>query len=287
MKRKPTLLFTRRVIQEILRFPRRLTSQMRLMPDFIIIGAQRCGTTSLYNYLIKHPSIAPVLKKEIHFFDLNFDKNVAWYRAHFPTSLYKNYVKKIRKQNLITGEASPYYLFHPHAPKRVWETIPEIKLIVLLRNPIDRAYSHYKHEVRIGVETLSFEAAIEKEKDRLDGEIQKMLKDEEYHSFNHQHYSYLARGIYVDQLKYWRKFFPKEQILILKSEDFFEDPSTILKQVTRFLNLSNLTLKKYGKYNYATYADMTSKTRKRLTEYFKPHNKKLYEYIGRDFGWNE
>ena len=149
--------------------------------------------------------------------------------------LYKKYVKYLRGNDIITGEATPYYLFHPHVPERIFSIIPGIKLIVLLRNPIDRAYSHYYHQVTHKRETLSFEEAIKKEYDRLNGEDEKMMKNKDYLSYNHAHFSYLSRGIYVDQLKRWFSIFPKNQILVLKSEDFFEDTSRIYNEVLSFL----------------------------------------------------
>lgn len=264
-----------------------LTSKIRLMPNFIIIGAQRCGTTSLYNYLIEHPCVAPSFQKEVHFFDNNFRKGIAWYRAHFPTLLYKYYVEKIHKRKLITGEASPYYIFHPHAPRRIKKILPHVKLIILLRNPVDRAFSHYHHEVRLGFETLSFEDAIKKESERLNGEKEKMLQDEDYYSFNYQHYSYLQRGIYIDQIKVWFHLFPRKQILILKSEDFYADPPTTLRQVFRFLNLPNWELREYKKYNYTIYSKMSTTLRNRLIEYFKPYNEQLSEFLGMNFDWNK
>ena len=119
-------------------------------PNFLIIGAQRCGTTSLYNYLIQHPQIVPSSKKEVHFFDLNFHLGQSWYEKHFPEV----------SDNILTGEASPYYIFHPLCPKRIFDYDPSVKLIVILRNPIDRAYSHYRHIVRLGHEPLKFEDAL-------------------------------------------------------------------------------------------------------------------------------
>jgi hypothetical protein len=167
------------------------------IPRFIIIGAQRCGTTSLYSYLIGHPYVASALQKEIHFFDLNFKKGVSWYRTQFP---------QLGEQGFITGEGSPYYIFHPHVPKRIFDTVPRAKLILLLRNPVDRAYSHYHHEVKLGVEPLSFEDAIDREEERLHGQGEKIIADESYYSFNHQHYSYLCRGVYAYQLTVWNSF---------------------------------------------------------------------------------
>jgi hypothetical protein len=259
---------------------------MRLMPDFIIIGGQRCGTTSLYNYLTKHPCVVPAHMKEIHFFDINFCKGVAWYRAEFPSILHEHYAKQMGKRDLVTGEASPYYIFHPLAAERVSETIPQVKLIALLRNPVDRAYSHYYLEVRRGRETLSFEDAIDKGAERLAGEKEKLIEDENYYSLNHRHYSYLARGIYVDQLKPWMSYFPREQILILRSEDLYDDPPATLERVTEFLDLPIWEPKRYEKYHRARYPKMSVATRERLVDYYEPHNQRLLEYLGMDFGWN-
>ncbi len=166
--------------------------------------------------------------------------------------------------------------------------IPTAKLMVLLRNPVDRTYSHYQHCVRKGVETLSFEDAITHEAKRLDGEREKILQDENYYSFNLLHYSYLSRGIYVDQLENWTSIFPREQLLILKSEDLDTDPQAILKQVLDFFELPTWGLKEYyGKHNQADYPRMDARTRRRLIDYFKPYNQRLYEYLGVNFAWDE
>ena len=281
----PLTSSVKEAIYQNLRSHRILPNQIRLLPDYMIIGAQRCGTTSLYHYLKQHPCVGPALLKEVHFFDINFSKGIAWYRAHFPSFLYKFLIKQISKQNFVTGEASPCYLFHPHAPKRVRKILPRVKLIILLRNPVDRAYSHYHHESRKGREALSFEDAIEGEEERLRGELDKMLADDNYFSFNRQHYAYLSRGVYIDQLKTWMSLFPKDQFLIIKSEDFYEDPPRIYKQVLKFLNLPDWELKEYSKYNYAHYSKIDVTTRKRLIDYFKPHNQRLYEYLGVNFDW--
>jgi hypothetical protein len=269
-----------------LKLERIVTSPIRQLPDFIVIGVQRGGSTSIFRNLVQHPCIIPT-KKEIHFFDLNFNKGVRWYRSHFPSFLYKRYLEKVHKHSCVVGEGSPYYIFHPHAPKRILKVVPRVKLIVLLRNPISRAYSHYHHEVREGRETLSFEEAMDREEERLSGEIEKMYADENYSSFNHRSYSYLSRGIYVDQLKVWMSLFPKEQILILKSEDFFQNPPAIFNQIVEFLNLPTWELKDFKKYNDAAYSKMDTHLKRRLADYFNPHNQRLYEYLGGDFGWTD
>ena len=263
---------------------RLMTGLARTTPNFIIIGAQRSGTTALYNTLAQHSCITPAIKKEVHFFDVNFEKGFTWYRAHFPSYVYM-YAQKVRGRNFATGEASPYYIFHPHVPKRVSELAPEVKLIALLRNPADRAYSHYHHEVRKGFETLSFEDAIEREKERLLTETPRIQADEDYYSFNHRHYSYLSRGIYVDQLKAWSRFFPKEQILVLKSEDFYNNPSSVIGQILEFLKLPSGQLKDQGKYPVYPYSRMDAAVRKQLVDYFELYNQELYEYLGRNLHW--
>ena len=270
---------------------RGVTSSIRLLPDFLIIGTQRGGTTSLYHYLEAHPCIEPATTKEIHFFDRRVNKGLAWYRGHFPTSIEKYYVERLRGRAFVTGEASPSYLFHPHAPKRIAKALPHTKLIVLLRNPIDRAYSQYYHSLELGYESLPFEEAIEGEEERTAREREKILKDESYESYAYKHLSYLTRGIYVDQLRVWMDLFPREQFLILKSEDFYADPGATLKRVLDFLNLpemeTQVRAKEYKQYNNTTYSKMDPALRKRLVEYFEPHNARLYEFLGVDFGWDK
>jgi hypothetical protein len=264
------------------------TNPLRMTPDFIIIGAQKAGTTSLYRYLTAHPCIAPIYVKEPHYFDIYFYKGLSWYRSHFPTTLERYYARRIAKHDLMTGEASPYYLFHPRAAQRAAKTLPKVKLIALLRNPIDRAYSQYQHQARQpGVEPLSFEDALDAEAERLAGEEEKILQDPHYSSFNHRHYSYCGRSRYIEQLPRWMNLFPQEQLMIVNSEELFADPATIVKQTLAFLNLPDEVNAAYKPFNEARYAPMKAETRQRLIEYFKPYNQRLYELLGRDFGWDK
>ncbi len=274
-----------RIIQPGRKIFRVLTASIRVLPDFIIIGAQRSGTTSLYSYLVAHPGVAPAFKKEVHFFDLNFRKGVGWYRGHFPTRVYRRWAERIRKHRILSGEATPYYLFHPHAPRRTFELVPRVRLLALLRNPVDRAYSHYQHERRRGRETLSFEEALAREAERLNGEMRRLLADEDYDSFNHRHYSYLSRGIYIEQVRAWTALFPREQMLILKSEDLFDDPERVMKQVYDFLELPPWAPAKWEKYHVEQYPEMDASMRGRLLEYFRLHNEKLSQYLGVNFDW--
>lgn len=264
---------------------RLLTSLIRVYPAFLIIGAQKCGTSSLYEYLIRHPCVRPPFTKEVHFFDNNYSMGINWYKANFPT-FFQKYSLKIKKLNFMTGESGPSYLYHPRSPKRVSKTIPKVKSIVILRNPVDRAYSNYQMVVKMGHETLSFEEAIKSEKKRLQGEKEKILENENYSFLNYGLYSYLHRGIYVDQIKEWLKFFPKEQLLVLKTEDLKNNQSKILKKVCAFLSIPNYKLNEDLKYNVQKYKEMKKETRGHLVEFFKPHNERLCKYLNRNFDWN-
>lgn len=271
---------------------RAATSPIRLLPDFLLIGTQRGGTTALYHYLKSHFCIVPAIVPELQFFDKKFRKGLKWYRGHFPTCIEKYYTEHIRQHAFLTGEASSSYLFYPHVPGRVARALPHVKLIVLLRNPIDRAYSQYFHAIELGHETLSFEDAIQDEEERTAKEREKILADEHYYSSIFKHRSYLTRGIYVDQLQPWMNLFPREQFLILKSEDFYAHPATTFKQVLAFLNLPEtepqVRKNEYKQYDHNTYyTKMDPALRKRLIEYFQPHNARLYEFLDRNFGWDQ
>jgi Sulfotransferase domain len=258
------------------------TAPARTVPDFLIIGAQKCGTTFLYQLLVQHPRVKPAFVKEVHYFDLNFRKGNNWYRSHFPLQTRNTHA-------YITGEASPYYLFHPHAAKRASMVVPDAKLIILLRNPVDRAYSHYQHQVKRVTgearETLAFEEAIEAEERILPAEVSKMLQDEYYRSSSHRTRSYLSRGKYVDQLPVWSSFFPRRRMLVLKSEDLFDDTSNALGGVLDFLGIPRWVPETYSIPNKRAYTGVDPFVRQRLDEYYEPYNQRLYEYLGVDFDW--
>ncbi len=241
-------------------------------PHFMIIGTQKGGTNSLYHYLIKHPKILPATQKEIHFFSLNYQQGWQWYQSQFPA--------EADGVNCITGEGSPYYLFHPQVPQRVYQHCPQTKLIILLRNPVDRAISHYYWEVKLGFESLSFAAAISQEYQRLDGEVEKLEQNSNYYSYNHQHFSYLSRGIYIHQLQRWLEFFPKQQFLILTSEGFYANTKAVVNQVFQFLELEPYQLPEYPIINANAYPAVSSKLRQQLTEYFSSYNQQLANFLG-------
>ena len=261
------------------------TARLRILPDFIIIGAQRSGTTSLFKYLAAHPAIYPATFKEVHFFDRFFNRGVGWYRSFFPIALQRWYVTQVQRRAFVSGEATPYYLFHPRASERVAALLPHVKLIAILRNPIDRAYSQYYHEVQRGLESASFEAALQRERELLDNEQAALQADPAYYSALHQNHAYLARGRYVEQLRVWRQHFPREQLLVLQSEAFYADPADSVAQVVDFLGLPSFHLREFKKYNEMQYAEMPAAVRVALQDYFHPYNQQLYAYLGVDWAW--
>lgn len=259
------------------------------------------GTTSLYHYLVQHPCIASARNKELHYFDLRFHTHdLYWYWRRFPTKWEQKRESARLGCKTVTGEATPYYLMHPHAPVRVKKVLPQVKLIVVMRNPIDRAYSHYQHNCHKGIytdpamgapepyEPLTFEEALELEDRCLPGETEKMLADENYRGIEFQRHSYKARGVYVDQIKRWMEHFPREQFLFLCSEEMNARPSEVCGEVFASLQLPPYELQNVSKLNVGSYsAGVDAATRARLVEYFKPHNARLYELIGKRFDWDK
>jgi hypothetical protein len=266
-----------------------LTGFAHMLPDFYLIGAQKSGTSALYDYLVQHPSVHPCITKEPRFFDKYYQRGINWYRSCYPFTFKKNLETKIFNRKFLTGEATERYLEHPHVPERIKKVTPNAKFIVLLRNPITRAYSHYNMRYESKKEDLSFEQAINQEEERTKGEFKKMLEDENYYSKEYFHHSYLDKGIYVEKLKRWMKIFPKEQFLILKSEDFFKNPNTTYNQVLKFLDLPGWKLQEYKKIGAGVYKRpvIESKLEKRLVEFFKPYNEDLYKFLGIRFDWDK
>jgi Sulfotransferase domain len=256
----------------------RLTSAARPLPDFLILGAQKGGTTALYSYLRRHPSITGPSWKEVSYFDRHYVRGEAWYRGNFPN--------KARTRGKLVGEASPSYLFHPLAPERVRADIPNAKLVALLRNPVDRALSHYNHEVALGREPLSFEAALAAEEARLAGEVERLVAEPRYFSREWWSHTYQARGRYAEQLERWLAVFPREQLLIVPSDDLAAEPAEAHARVLDFLGAAPQRLDQYPRVYEREYEPMNPETREQLAAEFEEPNQRLYELLGRELGWS-
>jgi Sulfotransferase domain len=262
------------------------TRGVRRLPDFLIVGAQKAATTALYAYLRWHPSILGPSWKEVSFFDRHYARGADWYRGQFPNLLRIRHAARRHLGPVLVGEASPSYLFHPAAPERVVQVLPNAKLIALLRNPIDRAYSHYQHEFGLGRESLSFEQALEQEEARLAGELERMAGDAAYFSRPWWTYTYFSRGLYAEQLERWLAWFPQEQLLVLRSEELAECPAETYARVLTFLGAAPHDLREYPRIFSRTYSPIDPATRARLAEQYAEPNRRLAELLGRDLGWD-
>ncbi|MDY7002794.1 MAG: sulfotransferase [Cyanobacteriota bacterium] len=237
----------------------------------MIIGQVKCGTSSLYSYLTQHPQILPAIKKEIHFWNNNFNKGINWYLAHFPSI--------DSGQNLITGEATPNYLESQKVAESLFQEFPNIKLIVLLRNPVDRAISQYYMFVKKGKEKRSVEKAIL-------SEIESITRKSNINSLNNFNISnYIKRSQYIEHLSQWMEIFPRNQFLIVKSEDLFVTPETTVDRVFQFLGVESYQLPKYPKVNPGKYPPIPESMRQTMNDYFRPFNQQLEEYLDRKFNW--
>ena len=262
----------------------RITAPLRRLPDFVIIGAQKSGTTSLYDFVVKHPAIISAAQKETEYFSRRYKFGEMWYRSNFPTSLSRYHLYKKTDERPISGEATPNYLFYPFVPGRMKKTLPDVKLVVILRNPVDRAFSQYHHTVRMGRETREFEAAVKQEVARR-VRTETAVQDPNF-AVDYRH-AYLGNGVYADRLENWFKHYERNRFLILATEDLRKTPQRTLDQVFDFLEVAPFQVKNIRDLNVGSYKTMNKNTRKCLVEYFKPHNEKLYRLLKRSFDWDK
>ncbi len=261
-------------------------AQQRVLPDFLIIGAQRCGTTSLHEWLARHDAVRfPRLGKGVHYFDTASHRGERWYRAHFPT---RRSIDQLRREHgaAAVGEASPYYLFHPAVPERVAALDAEIRFIVVLRDPVSRAWSHYLHEVRRGHEHRTFEAAIKAEADAVDQVPASDLGRRGFVSYEHQHHSYVARGRYAEQLARWFDVVGRERGLVLVNHELFASDGSGGKAVLEFLGLPAADLGAFPRENATTGGSMSDEARALLTERFADEAMRTSEILGREIAWS-
>ncbi len=236
--------------------------------DFLVIGAQKSGTSSFYQYLTSNLMIHGGQYKEIHFFDLFHDKGKNWYHQHF------NFEK-----NSLFGECTPFYLMHPLAPARAQFYNPKLKMMAILRNPVERAWSHYLMNVEAGRENLDFETALDKEQERL-------ASTENFNdpNSNFLHFSYASRGLYANQLNRWTEYFREDQLLLFNYEDFFKNPWLEIQRAYQFLGVAPLM-------NHVSFHENASNSietiptaaSKKLNDYFREPNELLATKYGIGF----
>jgi Sulfotransferase domain len=247
---------------------RRYSAPLRCLPDVVILGAQRAGTTSLFNWLAAHPSVAPSTTKEVHYFDLNYAKGERWYRSHFP-------LRPVRRMSI---EATPYLLFHPLAPGRAAVDLPgSTRFVVLLRDPVQRAISHYWHSCRLQVEHESLEVALCLEHERLAGQEEIVLAGGESPAY--QNFSYMARGHYAEQLRRWFDVMERGRFLVMASEELFvggKGPARVLE----WLGLSGRDAPFPASNDAPRARPQDPVVVDGLRRHFAPHNDDLFELLG-------
>jgi hypothetical protein len=262
------------------------TSSSRQLPSFVLVGAQRAGTTSLFRALLSHPLIYSAnFHKGVNYFDVNYHRDFAWYQGHFPTAASLRRRSRSTSGEPITFEASGYYLFHPCAAERLARHLPEARILAMLRDPVERAHSAHKHELARGYETEPFERALELEDERLAGQVERMRADRDYQSFSHRHHAYLRRSQYAEQLVRLRQFFPADRIHVIESEAFFEQPEPTYRRVLDFLQLPPVLPERFDRWNGRPSAPMPEATRARLREHFSSHDEDLATLLGREPAW--
>ncbi|MDB9315602.1 sulfotransferase [Spirulina sp. CS-785/01] len=242
--------------------------------DFLIIGIGKGGTSAVYRYLSEHPKILCPFQKELHFFNSNFELGLEWYLAQFPPLPIGG--------SFQTGEATPWYLVSHGVADKVHQTFPKIKLIVLLRHPIDRAISQYYMLSRMGLENRSLEVAITSEINYLS---QLTDSDNLLTQYWQTERGYLWFSLYIYFIQEWMALFSSEQFLILRSEDLYHNTAQTLRQVYDFLEIPDYPLNSYPKYNASSYPQISDELYQKLADFFRPHNRQLEDYLGRKFFW--
>jgi hypothetical protein len=269
----------------------RATSAVRPLPDYLVIGAKKGGTTSIVNWLARRPHVLPMFprlsrRKSPHYFDINYWQGDAWYRGHFPSTAVRAVHARRTGVIPLTGEASPYYLFHPWAAARIKETAPDVRAIAVLREPVSRAFSHYRDRVATGFEDLpTFEQAIAAEPKRLGLLTDEALRDPRAYSFDHDHHTYLARGHYAPQLRRYFDVFGRDRVLVLTMDELARDASAAFGKVQNFLGLPQVDMELRPVNVRPGGPSLSQDTAERLRRHYEPLNAELYDLLGTDLGW--
>jgi hypothetical protein len=261
-----------------------MTERLRMRPRFIMIGVQRCGTTSMFRMLEAHPQVVHAYRKQVNYFDLNYFRGLSWYYGHFPVaSLARRSAGSFSEP--VAFEASGYYIYHPFALERMARDLPDVRLVVMLRDPVERAYSAYKHEYARGYEQETFERALELEDSRLAGEIDRMRDDISYESLSHRHHSYRHRGQYAEQLERVFQYYPRSQVHVLESESYFSQPAKEYAKLLEFAGLRPFQPAQFARLNARPGAPMQSRTYDMLREFYRPHDERLTKLLGKPPNW--
>lgn len=262
------------------------TRSARAKPSVLIVGAQRSGTTSMYRALAQHPAVIKSrFHKGVHYFDTNYDRGVGWYVGHFPTRRRLRSAAKEAGVPAVTFESSPYYMCHPLAPARIAADLQDVRLIVLLRDPVERAYSAHSHELARSFETQDFRTALALEDERLRGEEERLRAEPGYVSHSHQHHAYRSRGEYVTYLRRLERLVGRSRMHVVDSHNFFTEPQPVFAEVLRFLSLPDHPNTSFDRHNARSRLPLDHDLRVMLEEHYRPWNDELAAWWGRAPSW--
>tara|TARA_Y100000310_G_scaffold67029_1_gene62343 strand:- start:1049 stop:1930 length:882 start_codon:yes stop_codon:yes gene_type:complete len=262
-----------------------LTSSFRVLPNFFVIGGVRCGTTSLYHYLGQHNCIKQAAYDELGYFDDNFHLGLNWYRSLFPTKFMQKNIESVYKK-FLTYDVTPFYIYNPLVVDRIFKFSPNAKIIAVLRNPIDRAYSNYNQKMQDEGDTkTTFEEIVHSEIEKIENDG----NDEENYAFlvDEFYELLLARGFYAKQLEFWFKKFPRKNVLLISSEELATNTDKTVSEIFEFLEVPNQKISDLTKQNERKYPRMKDSTRDTLINFFKPYNEKLFYMLGSKFDWDK
>jgi hypothetical protein len=260
-----------------------LTAETRMLPHFIVVGAQRSGTTTLFRVLNDHPDIVrPTASKGIGYFEVNYGKGWRWYRGHFPV----RWLAKLRTHgHAVTYESSGYYLFHPLAAERIARDLPGVRIVVMVRDPVERAYSAHRHELRRGYETEDFEAALALEPERLAGEEDRIRADPATDRYEHRHHAYLGRSRYAGQVQRFVDALGPERVHLVDADRFFSEPAAELVPLFEWLGLSSWLPAEVEQWNAQPREPMAPELREALAARFADSDAALAVLMGREPSW--
>ncbi len=256
------------------------------LPDFLIIGAQKCGTTSLYRALSAHPDVLWSTPKEVHFFNRHHGEGPDFYRSHFPSRVRLALRGAVRLRRTQVGEGTPQYLVHPRAPVRARRLLPDARILVLLRDPVERAWSHYRMAVRKERAARPFAEVVDEHMRRIGDRASIDLREEWKAHFGEEgDKPYLSKGIYADAVENWLESYPRDRIHVIHSADLFERPADTYARVLGFLGLRAWRPASFGRFNAEREEPLDPELRRRLASFFRPHNERLFELIGERYDW--
>lgn len=252
-----------------------------MLPNVLVIGAQRAGTSSIYRYLGSHPDVAASLRKEVEYLSTRMSMGERWYRAHFP----------LVRRPAVAFEATPDYLLHPLSAERAATLIPEVKAVALLRSPITRAFSQYEHQRRLDKEDLSFVEALEREPSRIAGEFEALVRDVDYPAVELRRHGYIERGRYAPQLRRWFDALGRERVHVIRTEDLWAEPVKTYTGLLDFLGLRHVMPAAFDNFSYVpetgarTNRSLSIEAEAYLRDQLAPEIAAVEELLDRHMNW--